>query len=344
MTISEIAKLAEVSIGTVDRVLHNRGRVAPETVKKVMTIVNDYGYQPNTYARNLKLSKQYTIGVLLPQLHSEFGYWNLIYEGILKAAKELHPLAVRIDLAQFDRSQEGSLLREGDALLKRKVDALLLAPVVPDEARVLVNRKNSVDYAFIDSPLPQTKPVSTVVQNPFRGGYLAGRMMHLLNPKGGTLLTIQTYRAAYNSKERARGFAHYFADKSQYKTYELEIQAHADYGQSLDAFYREHQDLGGIFVVNDAIHRIAERVLLLGRKSQTTMIGYDLVDQNRKAMIAGSVDCLISQRPEFQGYTAVYQLYRKGLLSQEAEETICVPIDVFLPENLIDEQGWCAKA
>ncbi|MFA7128853.1 MAG: LacI family DNA-binding transcriptional regulator, partial [Sphaerochaeta sp.] len=32
MTISEIAKLANVSIGTVDRVLHKRGRVAPETV------------------------------------------------------------------------------------------------------------------------------------------------------------------------------------------------------------------------------------------------------------------------------------------------------------------------
>ncbi|NLK05746.1 MAG: LacI family transcriptional regulator [Spirochaetales bacterium] len=343
MTISEIAKLAQVSIGTVDRVLHNRGRVAPETIKKVMAIVDDYGYQPNTYARNLKLSKQYTIGVLLPQLHSEFGYWNLIYEGILKAAKELYPLAVRIDLAQFDRSQQGSLLKEGEALLKRKVDALLLAPVVPDDARLLVGKKQCVDYVFIDSPLPQTNPVSTVVQNPFRGGYLAGRMMHLLNPKGGTLLTIQTYRSAYNSKERARGFSQYFADKSQYRSYELEIQANADIGQSLDAFYREHQDLSGIFVVNDAIHRIADRVLLLGRKSQTTMVGYDLVEPNRKAMLAGSVDCLISQRPEYQGYTAVYQLYRKGLLSQEAEPTICVPIDVILPENLIDEQGWCPR-
>ncbi|MPM12713.1 Catabolite control protein A [bioreactor metagenome] len=73
MTISEIAKLAHVSIGTVDRVLHKRGRVAPETIKKIMSIVEDYGYQPNTYARNLKLSKDFTIGVLLPLLHSEFG-------------------------------------------------------------------------------------------------------------------------------------------------------------------------------------------------------------------------------------------------------------------------------
>jgi LacI family transcriptional regulator len=72
-----------------------------------MSIVQDYGYQPNTYARNLKLSKDFTIGVLLPLLHSEFGYWSLIYEGILKAAKELHTLAVRIDMMEFDRMVPG---------------------------------------------------------------------------------------------------------------------------------------------------------------------------------------------------------------------------------------------
>ena len=91
MTIAEIAKLANVSIGTVDRVLHKRGRVAPETIQKVMALVDDYGYQPDTFARNLKLSKEFRIGVLLPLLHSEYGYWNLIYDGILKAAKETLP-------------------------------------------------------------------------------------------------------------------------------------------------------------------------------------------------------------------------------------------------------------
>jgi len=73
------------------------------------------------------------------------------------------------------------------------------------------------------------------------------------------------------------------------------------------------------------------------------LIGYDLVDQNRKQMLSGFVDCLISQRPEYQGYTAMYQLYRKGMLNQTPEQTICVPIDIILPENLIDEQTWCPK-
>lgn len=341
MTISEIAKLAHVSIGTVDRVLHKRGRVAPETIKKVMSIVEDYGYQPNTYARNLKLSKDFTIGVLLPLLHSEFGYWNLIYEGILKAAKELHPLAVRIDMMEFDRMTAGSLLERGEALLKHNIDALLLAPVVPADAQKLLSTKNIPFYAFIDSPLPGTSPVSCVVQNPYRGGFLAGRMMHLLTQKRGTLLTIQTHRAAYNSIERARGFAEYFADKSEFSVLEMEAPHNQAMDKELDAFYRKHGDVCGIFVVNDAIHRIAQSVLLLGRKSQTTMVGYDLVEHNRRAMIAGSVDCLISQRPEYQGYTAIYQLYRKGLLNQAPEETICVPIDIILPENLIDEKLWC---
>ncbi len=341
MTISEIAKLAQVSIGTVDRVLHKRGRVAPQTIKKVMEIVEEHGYQPNTYARNLKLSKQYSIGVLLPLLHSEYGYWNLIYEGIVKAAKELSPLAVKIDMLEFDRSAQGSLLERGSLLLKKNVDALLLAPVVPDEAQQLLASYPHLDYAFIDSPLPNACAVSSVVQNPFQGGYLAGRMMHLLSPQGGTLLAIQTHRNAYNSLERVRGFFEYFSGKEQYHPFELEIKLNGNPERQLQDFYREHSDVCGIFVVNDAIHRIAQMIALLGRKSQTTMIGYDLIDQNRKAMLNGNVDCLISQRPEYQGYTAIYQLYRKGLLNQIPEASICVPIDIILPENLMDVKAYC---
>lgn len=341
MTISEIAKLANVSIGTVDRVLHKRGRVAPKTIKTVMSIVEDYGYQPNTFARNLKLSKEFRIGVLLPLLHSEYGYWNLIYEGILKAAKELSPLAVSISVAEFDRSQPDSLLENGEKLMKEAPDAILMAPVLPDASRAFLARHTQIDYAFIDSPLPDMQPVSSVVQDPFRGGYMAARMMHLLSAQEGTYLTIQTHKTAYNSLERARGFTSYFSDKPAYKMLELEMQLTNDGENFLEQAYREHADIRGIFVVNDAVHRIASYVSLLGRKAQTILIGYDLIDQNRKAMRSGKVDCLISQRPDFQGYTAVYQLYRKGMLSQAPDRTICVPIDIVLPENLMDEEAYC---
>jgi LacI family transcriptional regulator len=53
MTIPEIAKKAGVSIATVDRVLHKRGRVSDKTIKKIQEIIDTYGYEPNPFARNL---------------------------------------------------------------------------------------------------------------------------------------------------------------------------------------------------------------------------------------------------------------------------------------------------
>ena len=45
--IVDIAKMAGVSVGTVDRVIHNRGRVSEENRKKVQAILEMVHYQPN---------------------------------------------------------------------------------------------------------------------------------------------------------------------------------------------------------------------------------------------------------------------------------------------------------
>ena len=52
VTLNEIAKLANVSVGTVDRVIHNRGRVSEETKKRVQQLIDDLDYKPNVIAQN----------------------------------------------------------------------------------------------------------------------------------------------------------------------------------------------------------------------------------------------------------------------------------------------------
>ncbi|MFA6845708.1 MAG: LacI family DNA-binding transcriptional regulator [Sphaerochaetaceae bacterium] len=336
MTISEIAKLAGVSIGTVDRVLHNRGRVAPETIEKILTIAKEFEYQPNAFARNLKLSKPFRIGVLLPKLHSEYGYWDLVYEGILKASKELSQLSVSIGLAEFDREEPSTFIQKAKHLLEIGVDAILLAPILTEETRTFLSMAGTIPYAFIDSPLPGTRPVSSLAQDPFKGGFLAGRMMHLFSPEKGTYIVVQTHKGAFNSTERSRGFFSYFADKEGFHVLEVESLPHGEEGKKMiKALYDQYEDLHGIFVVNDAVHLFAKYVKEEGRKPQTTLIGYDLIEQNRKALENGDIQCLISQRPSFQGYTAVYQLYRMRVLAQKPDETIKVPVDIIIKENLI---------
>ncbi|MDR2479893.1 MAG: LacI family DNA-binding transcriptional regulator, partial [Treponema sp.] len=67
MTVYEIAALAGVSIGTVDRVLHKRGRVSAATKARIEAIINEHQFTPNPIARRLKRNRPYRFCALIPR-------------------------------------------------------------------------------------------------------------------------------------------------------------------------------------------------------------------------------------------------------------------------------------
>ena len=58
VTAQQIAELAGVSRGTVDRALHNRGRVNPEVAAKIHKIAAELGYKPNLIGQALVKSRR----------------------------------------------------------------------------------------------------------------------------------------------------------------------------------------------------------------------------------------------------------------------------------------------
>ena len=56
MTIKDIARLSGVGVTTVSRVLNQHPDVSEETRRRVLAVVEEQGFQPNTNARHLKLS------------------------------------------------------------------------------------------------------------------------------------------------------------------------------------------------------------------------------------------------------------------------------------------------
>src|SRR5208337_4085374 len=103
MTIKEIAKQANVSIGTVDRVVHARGRVSQKTKELIKKIIRDSGYKPNIFGSRLSLSKDYVFGVLMPKFHQDSKYWEISSRGINQAHDELKTYKVRIKYFLYDR-------------------------------------------------------------------------------------------------------------------------------------------------------------------------------------------------------------------------------------------------
>ena len=64
--IKDIAEKAQTSKGTVDRVLHNRGRVADDVRERILTIIRELNYEPNLIAQSLKSQRTYNIAALIP--------------------------------------------------------------------------------------------------------------------------------------------------------------------------------------------------------------------------------------------------------------------------------------
>lgn len=76
ITIRDIARMANVSIGTVSRVINNKGYVKEETRRNIEKIIASTGYTPNVNARSMVSKKSSLVGMIVPEInnpfHSEF--------------------------------------------------------------------------------------------------------------------------------------------------------------------------------------------------------------------------------------------------------------------------------
>ena len=109
-TVKEIARLAGVSIGTVDRVLHGRAEVAEETRERVSAIAKSIGYAPDTLARQLSLNKSYHFHALVPRGDQDSGDWGLCREGIEEAGAGLSAFRASLKIEEFDRRDRRAYL------------------------------------------------------------------------------------------------------------------------------------------------------------------------------------------------------------------------------------------
>ena len=67
-TLKDVAKASGLTVGTVSRVLNNRGYISDKTREKVYQVMKELNYQPNEMARSLSKQKNNTIGIILPQI------------------------------------------------------------------------------------------------------------------------------------------------------------------------------------------------------------------------------------------------------------------------------------
>ena len=95
--VKEIARRANVSIATVDRVLHNRKGVSKQTKEKILGIIEELNYEPNLLAQRLASRKILRLATLIPEISKETSFWDAPLKGIEQADKEIKQFGIIID-------------------------------------------------------------------------------------------------------------------------------------------------------------------------------------------------------------------------------------------------------
>jgi LacI family transcriptional regulator len=86
ITLRDVAELAGVSLATASRVLSGRGYSSKESRAKVRRVAEQLGYKPNQLARNLKLRKTDTVGLMITDIVNPF--YSVLANGALACAKK----------------------------------------------------------------------------------------------------------------------------------------------------------------------------------------------------------------------------------------------------------------
>lgn len=337
-SIKDIAERANVSIGTVDRVMHNRGRVSDATKSRVLRIVEELGYRPNIFARNLSLDRVFRFAVLMPRLSQDSGYWRIPANGIERAGQELSNHRIRIEYFYYDRYSERSFESAFRRSLTRKPDGLLIAPVLQAVAvRMLSEVPKSIPYVFFDSPIPGAESLSAIGQDSYQSGLLAANLMLTVMHEGGMVAVVRVNPSDFHIEERLRGFLSRIKDHPGivHKLYDIDShRGERAFSSSVKQILRENSEIGGIFVSNAWTHPIAKEVHADGKERKVCIVGYDLVPKNCRCVESGLISFLISQRPEMQGYEGIYCLYEHVVLREHVKSKIIVPIDILTRDNL----------
>ncbi len=344
-TIKEIAQLAGVSAGTVDRVLHHRPDVSEKTRQKVQKVLDEIDYQPNVFAIGLAAKKPYRIFCLIPMYSTE-DYWSAVVRGIDRAAVELRPFNVGVEYLYYQHTDETSYEQCCRKLLEQRPDGVLIAPNFLEITLKLTAQLDSlsIPYAFIDVNVEQAHAICYIGQDSQVSGYIAAKLL-MSRCKAGEEVVLFLSSRSKNSHEiqmqrRLSGFQHYLLE------YGLSVPVHevvlrkddeAANCAILESFFSAHPQAVWGVGFNSRIHQVGGYLQASGRRLKG-LVGYDLLQRNVACLHSGHVDWLIGQRPALQGYCGVKSLCDFIVFKKPVIPIQYMPVDLLMKENV--EYQW----
>ncbi len=336
-TLKEIADLAGVSRGTVDRVLYHRGSVNPQTEQKILKIVQELDYKPNKAGIVLAAQKKkLKLGVVL--LGRGTVFYDDILAGVRDKAAELdgYNCSVLVRQTEYDLTQQ---LEAIDELVSEGISGLALSPYNDNAVRKKIDglHAQGIPVVTLNTDIENSKRIAYVGCHFYRSGETAGGLMHLMTKDEVRVGIISGSQNILCHTERIAGFRHVITSYDNIQVIDT-INNNDDeaksYELTADMLHR-HPEINALYFTAGGVYGGCRAVMHSGRYADMTVITYDMVNTTREFIENGLISATICQQPFLQGYKPLTILFTYLTTGERPlAENDYVDIDIRIKENL----------
>jgi len=340
--IKDIALQAGVSAGTVDRVIHGRGKVSKESLEAVNRVVNELNYSPNLLARSLASKKRYLIVCIIPN-YQKGDYWDVVNDSLDSAAQQFADYNLLIDKKYYDQTDALSFVETSETVFADFPDAVIMSPTFYVETLNFISKLSAcrIPFSFFNSMIEDTDFLTYYGQNLFQSGCVMGKLLLENLPENASVLIIHAQKQsvlANQTANRYAGFIHYIESqglKGKLNLIDVTLSSNDEAMnlQLLKEIFLKHDSIKAAVVFNSKVYRLAMYLETLKQK-EIRLFGYDLLEKNIAYMKQGVVSYLIAQRPEKQVYCSIRDICNKLIFKQEVTKINYMPIDILMKENI----------
>ncbi|KEO83390.1 LacI family DNA-binding transcriptional regulator [Tumebacillus flagellatus] len=279
-TIKDVAKAAGVSITTVSRVLNQYSDVNPKTRTKVLKVVEQLGYRPNSVARSLVMNRTNTVGLVVSDLSRSRNGHHFMFDVLCGINDRVQELGY--DLVLFSTSTTAQKKTPYlDFVRQRRVDGVLMMGIRLDDPYTHEVVEASVPSVLIDVPLI-SETCSYVTTDSVVGAKLA--VEHLLELGHRRIGFVNGHAQAAVSKERLQGYR--IALEAAGMAFDPELVYYGNFEQEDGAngtaeLLRKFPDLSAIFFASDLMALGALKYLQthsLPVPNSLSIVGYDDIE------------------------------------------------------------------
>ncbi|MDC7233540.1 MAG: LacI family DNA-binding transcriptional regulator [Spirochaetales bacterium] len=317
VTLQDIADALNISRGTVDRAIHNRGRISEKTRKAILDKASAMGYIDDKISRFTILKDKIRILALFPE-HPSF-FYDVMKAGLLSAVTEQNDPLIELDVVHYNPEDSSGFIKIlKSELQENSLKGVLLVPSGHFDPSLTLPGAAGIPYITINTDLPGSRRRCFVGQNLYQSGRLGGELIQKISPSGDVLV-LSGYRGLWAHEQRISGVMDVLKGMNpEQKTVLRYCYDDADTAarQLSDALYSDSSIQGVISLTAAASLGAVQALRTLKGEKRIPLVGYDYNEELSRALDEGLCDALIGQNPEKQGSDAfkiLYAMIQSGL-------------------------------